>query len=65
MDAQIVVRTSPVLVKQIDELAVQLEGIPEYAPTGRCTRSDAVRLLLIRGLEAIKVELEEKGHREP
>ncbi|MAE17310.1 MAG: hypothetical protein CL911_07715 [Deltaproteobacteria bacterium] len=65
MDSQIVVRVAPALIKNIDELAEHLEAIPEYAPTGRCTRSDAVRLLLLRGLQAMERELEEKGQEMP
>lgn len=57
--AQLVVRVSSELAEDIDALAARLEPRAAYAPTGRMSRSDCVRLLLLRGLEVVTAELEE------
>lgn len=60
---QLVVRVSSELAENVDALAARLESKAAYAPTGRMTRSDCVRLLLLRGLDVVAAELEELEER--
>ena len=57
---QIALRISSEMVKQIDELATELEKVPRYAPTGKMSRSDCIRTLIIAGMDAINQELKEE-----
>lgn len=56
---RVTIRVSSRLVEDIDQLTEELAELPTYSPTGKMSRSECLRLCVMRGLEDIKRELEE------
>lgn len=53
------VRLTPAMLERVDDLLPELAGMPELATPARVPRSDALRLCLLRGLEALEEETRE------
>ena len=56
---RVTTRVSEAIVERVDDLIPFIATRPEYSPSGAVSRSDALRLALLKGLIVLEQEREE------
>jgi hypothetical protein len=63
LDDRLNVRVAAHMVKRLDSLVPRIGGLPEFSLVSAVERSDVVRIVLLRGLDALERELSGEGTR--